>query len=85
VSDHRNYLAHSVICALIFNGVGLGLVGELQRYQLYYVVAGIWLVQLVVSPLWLRHYRFGPAEWLWRSLTYGARQPMRKCLERYRA
>jgi uncharacterized protein len=41
------------------------------------VVAGIWLVQLIVSPLWLRHYRFGPAEWLWRSLTYGARQPMR--------
>jgi len=72
-----NYLAHSIICALIFTGVGFGLVGELQRHQLYYVVAGIWLVQLVVSPLWLRHYRFGPAEWLWRSLTYGARQPMR--------
>jgi uncharacterized protein len=72
-----NYLAHSIICALIFTGVGFGLVGELQRYQLYYVVAGIWLVQLIVSPLWLRQYRFGPAEWLWRSLTYGARQPMR--------
>jgi uncharacterized protein len=72
-----NYLAHSIICALIFTGVGFGLVGELQRYQLYYVVAGIWLAQLIVSPLWLRHYRFGPIEWLWRSLTYGARQPMR--------
>jgi uncharacterized protein len=72
-----NYLAHSIICALIFTGVGFGLVGELERHQLYYVVAGIWLVQLIVSPLWLRHYRFGPAEWLWRSLTYGARQPMR--------
>ncbi len=72
-----NYLTHSILCALIFTGVGFGLVGELQRYQLYYVVAGIWLVQLIVSPLWLRHYRFGPAEWLWRSLTYGTRQPMR--------
>jgi len=41
------------------------------------VVAGIWLVQLVVSPLWLHYYRFGPVEWLWRSLTYGARQRMR--------
>jgi uncharacterized protein len=41
------------------------------------VVAGIWLVQLIVSPLWLRQYRFGPAEWLWRSLTYGTRQLMR--------
>jgi uncharacterized protein len=72
-----NYLAHSIICALIFSGVGFGLVGELQRYQLYYVVVGIWLFQLIVSPLWLRQYRFGPAEWLWRSLTYGTRQPMR--------
>jgi len=72
-----NYLAHSVLCALIFNGIGLGLVGTLQRYQLYFVVAGIWLFQLVASPLWLRYFRFGPAEWLWRSLTYGARQPMR--------
>jgi len=72
-----NYLAHSILCALIFNGVGLGLVGVLQRYQLYFVVVGIWLFQLVASPLWLRYYRFGPAEWLWRSLTYGARQPMR--------
>jgi uncharacterized protein len=72
-----NYLAHSVICGLIFTGAGFGLVGELQRYQLYYVVAGIWLIQLIVSPLWLRYYRFGPVEWLWRSLTYGARQPMR--------
>jgi len=72
-----NYLAHSVICGLIFSGIGFGLVGELQRYQLYYVVAGIWLVQLIASPLWLRYYRFGPVEWLWRSLTYGVRQPMR--------
>jgi uncharacterized protein len=72
-----NYLAHSVICALFFTGVGFGLVGELQRHQLYYVVAGIWLVQLIASPLWLRQHRFGPAEWVWRSLTYGTRQPMR--------
>jgi len=72
-----NYLLQSILCGIIFTGVGFGLVGELQRYQLYYVVAGVWLVQLVVSPLWLHHYRFGPVEWLWRSLTYGARQPMR--------
>jgi uncharacterized protein len=72
-----NYLMHSVICALIFSGVGFGLVGELQRYQLYYVVAAIWLAQLVLSPLWLHYYRFGPVEWWWRSMTYGVRQPMR--------
>jgi uncharacterized protein len=72
-----NYLTHSVVCMLIFTGVGFGLFGELQRYQLYYVVAAIWLVQLIASPLWLRYFRFGPVEWVWRSLTYGMRQPMR--------
>ena len=72
-----NYLAHSVICAIIFTGVGFALFGELHRSQLYYVVGGIWVFQLVFSPLWLRFFRFGPVEWLWRSLTYGERQPMR--------
>ena len=73
-----NYLSHSVICAIIFTGVGFALFGELHRYQLYYVVAGIWLFQLVTSPIWLHYFRFGPVEWLWRSLTYGERQPMRR-------
>ena len=36
----------------------------------------LWILQLFVSPLWLRRFRFGPAEWLWRSLTYGRLQPM---------
>lgn len=73
-----NYLMHTVLCVLIFSGFGLGLYGDLQRHQLYYVVGGIWLLQLVLSPLWLSHFRFGPAEWLWRSLTYRQRQPMRR-------
>lgn len=44
------------------------------------VVSGqrIWIFQLIVSPLWLARFRFGPLEWLWRSLTYGRRQPMRR-------
>jgi uncharacterized protein len=72
-----NYLMHSVLGMLVFTGVGLGLFGQLERYQLYYVVAAIWLLQLIASPLWLRYFRFGPVEWVWRSLTYGERQPMR--------
>jgi uncharacterized protein len=72
-----NYIMTSIICALIFTGYGLGLYGELQRYQLYYVVAGISLFQLVVSPIWLRYYRFGPLEWCWRALTYWQKPPMR--------
>jgi uncharacterized protein len=72
-----NYILQSVICSLVFTGYGLGLYGRLERYQLYFVVAGCWALSLAVSPVWLRHYRFGPLEWCWRSLTYWKRQPMR--------
>lgn len=63
-----NYLTHSVVCAIFF--VGFGYFGQLQRYELYYVVLAICLVQLVLSPLWLKYYKMGPLEWLWRYLTY---------------
>lgn len=72
-----NYIMHSIICSFLFTGYGLALYGKLQRYEIYYVVAAIWLFQLVVSPIWLRHFRFGPLEWVWRSLTYWKKQPMR--------
>lgn len=72
-----NYIMHTVICTTLFYGHGLGWFGNLKRHELYYVVAAIWLLQLIVSPLWLRAYRFGPLEWCWRSLTYWQRQPMR--------
>ena len=42
------------------------------------VVATIWIVQIIWSPLWLRRFRFGPAEWVWRSLTYWQRQQMKQ-------
>ena len=73
-----NYVLHSVITAFLFTGYGFQLYGHLQRYQLYFVVLAIWVVNLILSPIWLRHYRFGPLEWCWRSLTYWKRQPMRR-------
>ena len=72
-----NYLTQSVICMFLFTGAGLALYGHLERHELYYVVAAIWIVQLIWSPLWLRRFRFGPLEWVWRSLTYWQRQPLR--------
>lgn len=72
-----NYILTSIICGFFFYGFGLGWYGHLERYQLYYVVGGIWLFQLIVSPLWLARYRFGPLEWLWRWLTYGVKPSMR--------
>lgn len=71
-----NYLTHSVVCAILF--VGLKWYNTLERHELYYVVFAIWAAQLVISPLWLKHYRFGPVEWLWRTLTYMKLQPMRR-------
>lgn len=72
-----NYIFQSVVTAFLFTGYGLRLCGQLQRYQLYYVVAAIWVVQLIISPIWLQHHRFGPLERAWRSLTYWKKQPMR--------
>ncbi|MCI0376836.1 MAG: DUF418 domain-containing protein [Gemmataceae bacterium] len=72
-----NYLLQSLICTTIFYGYGFGLYGQLERYQLYYVVLGVWIAELIWSPIWLRYFDFGPAEWLWRSLTYWKWQPMR--------
>jgi uncharacterized protein len=72
-----NYLSHSIICNSIFMGFGLGLAGELERYEIYPIVAGIWIFQLVFSAWWLQKFKFGPAEWLWRTLTYGERQPLK--------
>lgn len=72
-----NYLGTSIVCVLLFDGSGFGLFGRFERVQLLYVVLPIWIAQAILSPLWLRRYRFGPMEWVWRSLTYWQPQPMR--------
>lgn len=72
-----NYLMQTVICTTIFYGHGLGLFGYVERKYQIVIVLAVWAVQLIYSPIWLRHFRFGPAEWAWRSLTYGRRQSIR--------
>lgn len=71
-----NYLTHSVVALIIF--VFLGWWGVLERHQLYFIVAAIWAMQFVLSPIWLRNFHFGPVEWLWRYLTYGKKPVFRK-------
>jgi uncharacterized protein len=75
-----NYLFTSISCSLLFNGFGLGYYGRLEYYQLYAIVLCVWALNLILSSLWLRHFQFGPMEWVWRSLTYWKRQPMRRKL-----
>ena len=73
-----NYIMQTVIATTIFYGHGLGWFGSIDRFRLLFVVVGIWSVQLLVSPLWMAHFRYGPLEWLWRSLSYWAVQPIRR-------
>ncbi len=73
-----NYLMQSIFTSVIF--YAFGLFAALQRYELYYIAIAIWAFQIVFSHVWLRYYRFGPFEWLWRSLTYWKRQPMKKAV-----
>jgi uncharacterized protein len=70
------YLAQSLLALIVF--AGFRQYDQLSSATSMLVVLGIWTLLLVVCPLWLRAFRFGPAEWLWRSLTYGRRQPMRR-------
>jgi uncharacterized protein len=64
-----NYLAQTVICTAIFYSFGFGLYGTLGRPATLLVVLGVWLLQLLVSPLYLKVFRIGPVEWVWRSLS----------------
>ena len=73
-----NYLFQTLICTFIFYGYGLGLFGSVERWEQILVVVGVWAVQMVLTGLWMRRYRFGPVEWLWRCLTYWKIQPIRK-------
>ena len=73
-----HYLTQSVVCTLIFNAYGLGYFNELRLSVTLPLVLAIFAAQVVFSRVWLSRYRFGPAEWVWRSLTYGARQPLRR-------
>jgi uncharacterized protein len=72
-----NYLLQSVIGIALFYGIGLGWTGRLGPALVVPLVIGVFAVQVGLSTLWLQHYRYGPAEWLWRSLTYGQRQQLR--------
>ena len=73
-----NYIGQSAICMLIFRGVGLGLGGTIGPTLYLPLGISIYLVQLVASRAWLSRFQYGPLEWLWRMLTYGAAIPIRK-------
>jgi uncharacterized protein len=72
-----NYLMQTVIATTIFYNYGLGYYGKMGSAVGLVLCIAIFVMQAWLSAWWLRRYQFGPAEWLWRSLTYCKMQPMR--------
>ncbi|MDZ4797156.1 MAG: DUF418 domain-containing protein, partial [Bryobacteraceae bacterium] len=71
-----NYLMQTVIATFVFYHWGLGQFASWSRPERCALVLGVYAVQCVISVLWMRHFRFGPMEWLWRTVTYWRAQPM---------
>jgi uncharacterized protein len=71
-----NYLAQSVIFGWIFYGYGFGLFGRLGTASALAIGIAVYVAQVLFSAWWLKRFRYGPVEWLWRTLMYGAAQPM---------
>lgn len=71
-----NYLFQSLVCTLIFYGHGLGLFASLDRFQVMLLLPFVWIAQIILSGLWLSHYRNGPVEWAWRSAVQGKILPI---------
>ncbi|MFG6116216.1 DUF418 domain-containing protein [Halobacillus sp. MO56] len=73
-----NYILQSLFSFLLFYSVGFGLYGQVPPLWSVIIVVLFYSVQIVISKWWLKTYRFGPLEWLWRTLTYGKKQPIRR-------
>ena len=72
-----NYLLQTLISTSIFFGYGLGLYGTVGPTACLALTTLVFAFQVVFSVWWIGRFRFGPAEWLWRTLTYGKLQPIR--------
>ena len=73
-----NYLTQSVVWTLVFNGYGLGLFHRVGSAAALVMGVALYVAQVALSHGWLACFRFGPMEWVWRSMTYGQWQPMRR-------
>ena len=72
-----NYITQSILCTFIFYGHGLALFERVSAPGRIGIVVAIWALQLIWSPWWLRHHRYGPLEWIWRTASYMKRQHLK--------
>lgn len=73
-----SYMTHSIVFIILFYGIGFGLYNSLSGWTIFGIGLLVFVAQMIVSPIWLKHFRFGPVEWIWRSLTYGKKQPLKR-------
>jgi uncharacterized protein len=73
-----NYLCQTLISQFVYYGYGFNLIGKQGPTECLLLMSSLFCVQVWLSHLWLARFRFGPAEWVWRCLTYGQRQPLRR-------
>lgn len=73
-----NYIMQSLIGNFVFLGAGLGYMGQVG--PVFYTIFGItvFILQVIISSIWLKYFNYGPVEWIWRSATYKKWQPMLK-------
>lgn len=71
-----NYFLHTLLCTTFFYGYGLGYFASVEYPRLWLVIGAVWTINVVFSLFWLRFFRFGPFEWLWRCMTYGKLLPI---------
>src|ERR1044072_8467478 len=76
-----NYLLQTIVCVLLFYGYGFGLFGKFGALGATLTALALFVSQIILSTLWLKYFRYGPMEWIWRQLTYGKRLSLRKQLD----
>lgn len=73
-----NYILQSLVGNFVFLGAGLGYMGQIGPFWYTILGVGFFIIQIILSTIWLKYFNYGPLEWLWRSATYKKWQPMRK-------
>lgn len=79
-----NYIGQSALGMYLFYGIGLGLGATVGLVYVEFTAAGIFMLQVIFSGIWLSYFRFGPLEWIWRMMTYGKWLTLTKKLKRNR-
>jgi uncharacterized protein len=73
-----NYLMQTVIGIILFYGIGFGFGGDIGPVIFFPIAFAIYLLQILYSNIWFKHFQYGPLEWIWRQLTYGKKLAIRK-------